>query len=58
MKIKPLRKDSVEYLNPHNFSKKWKKVSFYFEENINLLSLNTELMEPHWRGIYSFRIDQ
>jgi len=58
MKIKPLRKDSVEYLNPHNLSKEWKKDSFYFEENINLLSLNTELMEPHWRGIYSFRIDQ
>ncbi|MBK9331623.1 MAG: type II toxin-antitoxin system YoeB family toxin, partial [Ignavibacteria bacterium] len=19
---------------------------------------NTELLEPHWRGIYSFRIDQ
>ncbi len=58
MKIKPLRKDLVNYLNSHNLSKKWKKVTLYFEENINHPSLNTELLEPHWRGIYSFRIDQ
>ena len=58
MKIKPLRKDLVNYINSHNLSKKWKKVSLYFEKNINHPSLNTELMEPRWRGIYSFRIDQ
>jgi len=58
MKIKPLRKDLTNYLSSHNLSKKWKKASAYFEENINHPSLNTELLEPRWRGIYSFRIDQ
>ena len=34
MKIKRLRKDLVDFLNSHDLSKKWKKVSIYFEENI------------------------
>ncbi|MBK9332114.1 MAG: type II toxin-antitoxin system HigB family toxin [Ignavibacteria bacterium] len=52
MKIRPLRKDLVNYLSAHNLSKKWKKVTLYFEENINHRSLNTELLEPHIRSWY------
>ncbi len=58
MKIKPLRKDLEEYLDNHHLLKKWEKASLMFENNIRHPSLNTELLEPRWRGIYSFRLDQ
>ena len=58
MVIKPLRKDIKEYLGKHNLLKKWEKVKTLFEKNISHPSLNTELLEPKWRGIYSFRIDK
>lgn len=58
MKIKPLRKDLIDYLISRNLLKKWKKVSKLFEEDINHPSLNTELLQPQARGIYSFRIDR
>jgi Txe/YoeB family toxin of Txe-Axe toxin-antitoxin module len=57
MKLKPLRKDLMKFLKVHNLEKKWKKVKILFEENIRHPSLHTELLEPHWRGIYSFRVD-
>lgn len=58
MKLKPLRKDIIEYLVLHSLEKKWEKASVLFEANIKHPSLETELLEPHWRGIYSFRIDK
>ncbi|MBI3459301.1 type II toxin-antitoxin system YoeB family toxin [Candidatus Azambacteria bacterium] len=58
MKLKVLRNDLIEYLVFHGLEKKWKKASRLFEENIKHPSLETELLEPHWRGIYSFRIDK
>lgn len=58
MNIKPLRKDLIDFLNKHNLQKKWNKSVKLFEENIRHPSLNTELLQPQWRGIYSFRIDQ
>jgi plasmid maintenance system killer protein len=58
MKLVFLRKDLREYLREHQLTIKWKKSSRLFEENIRHPSLNTELLEPHWRGIYSFRIDR
>ncbi len=58
MKIKPLRKDLNDYLEKHNLSKKWNKALKLFEQNISHPSLNTELLEPKSRGIYSFRIDK
>jgi plasmid maintenance system killer protein len=57
MKIKPLREDLLEYLEAHHLQKKWEKASRFFEIDIRYPSLNTELLEPHWRGIYSFRLD-
>ncbi|OGZ67946.1 MAG: hypothetical protein A3D44_01510 [Candidatus Staskawiczbacteria bacterium RIFCSPHIGHO2_02_FULL_42_22] len=58
MKLSPLRKDIIEYVNAHNLQKKWQKASLMFWKNIRHASLKTELLQPHWRGIYSFRIDQ
>lgn len=58
MKLKPLRKDIVEYLIEHKLDKKWEKASRLFSKNIRHPSLGVELLEPHWRGIYSFRIDR
>ena len=58
MKIKPLRKDLTDFLTRHNLLKKWNKAEKLFNENIRHPSLNTELLQPQWRGIYSFRIDQ
>lgn len=58
MNIKPLRADLTEYILKNKLSKKWEKVLYLLESNIRHPSLNTELLEPRWRGIYSFRIDR
>lgn len=58
MKLTPLRPDLVRYIKAHNLEKKWAKVSNLFERDISHPSLHTELLVPHWRGIYSFRIDR
>lgn len=57
MKIRRLRNDLSEYLKKQGLEKKWKKAKTLFENDIKHPSLNTELLEPGWRGIYSFRID-
>lgn len=58
MIIKPLRKDLAEYLKAHHLEKKWQKASVIFETNLRHPSLHVELLEPKWRGIYSFRLDK
>ena len=58
MKIVPLHADVLAYLREHQLIRKWEKASKLFEANIRHPSLNTELMEPHWRGVYSFRVDR
>lgn len=58
MKLRPLRKDLLEYLSTHKLVKKFDKAKRFFENDIRHPSLNTELLEPAWRGIYSFRIDK
>ncbi|RLA08347.1 MAG: hypothetical protein DRQ51_02650 [Gammaproteobacteria bacterium] len=57
MQIKPLRADLQLYLKKHNLEKKFKKAKNLFETDPFYLSLNTELLEPKSRLIYSFRID-
>lgn len=57
MKIKPLRKDVKEFIVKRNLQNKWNKAKLLFETNIRYPSLEVELLEPHWRGIYSFRLD-
>ena len=58
MEIKPLRQDLISFLQTHNLARKWDKAARLFQANIKHPSLNTELLEPRWRGIYSFRIDK
>lgn len=58
MEIKPLRSDLEKILEKHNLIKKWQKAQQLFQENIRHPSLHVELLEPRWRGIYSFRLDR
>lgn len=58
MPIKKLRPDLLEYLDSRGLLRKWQKAVLLFNTNIKHPSLNTELLEPKWRGIYSFRIDK
>jgi len=58
MGIKPLKPRLEKFLAEHQISKKWTKAKNLFGTDIRYPSLNTELLEPKWRGIYSFRIDK
>jgi Txe/YoeB family toxin of Txe-Axe toxin-antitoxin module len=53
-----LRDDIEEYIKKHGLSKKWEKAKKLFENDSSHPSLNTELLEPRHRLIYSFRIDK
>ncbi|PKN69919.1 MAG: hypothetical protein CVU43_19925 [Chloroflexi bacterium HGW-Chloroflexi-5] len=55
--ITELREDIREYIKKHGLLRKWHKAKSLFEKNPSHPSLNTELLEPRHRGIYSFRID-
>lgn len=57
-KISELRPDLQEYLATHGLTKKWHKAKALFENNPFHASLNTEILEPKHRSIYSFRIDK
>ena len=54
MKIKKLRDDLEIYLKKHNLTKKYEKAKKLFENDPFHPSLNTELLEPKDRLIYSF----
>jgi hypothetical protein len=56
MKLSPLRKDLLKYLKKHGLTKRWNKIIKLIENDIRHPSLNTELLQPHWRGIYSFEL--
>ncbi|HUV50269.1 MAG TPA: hypothetical protein VMW78_04540 [Anaerolineae bacterium] len=56
--IAELRDDIKEYIKRHELSKKWEKAKKLFENDPSHPSLNTELLEPKHRLIYSFRIDR
>lgn len=56
--IVDLRDDIKQYIEIHGLSKKWEKAKNLFENNTSHPSLNTELLEPKHRLIYSFRIDR
>ncbi len=58
MKIKELREDLEKYLSKHNLEKKYQKAKRLFEQDPFYPSLNTELLEPKDRLIYSFRLDR
>ena len=56
--ISEVRDDIKKYIKKHGLSKKWEKAKKLFEKNPSHPSLNTELIEPKHRLIYSFRIDR
>jgi len=56
--IVDLRKDIEEYISKHGLLEKWEKVKKLFENDPSHPSLNTELLKPKHRLIYSFRIDK
>ena len=58
MQIKPLKKDVGGTIGKYSLRRKWNKAKQLFETNIRHPSLYTELLEPHWRGIYSFLLDR
>ncbi|MBN1839308.1 MAG: hypothetical protein JW802_04600 [Campylobacterales bacterium] len=58
MHIKPIRSDLEAYLREHNLTKKFQKAKMFFENNPFHPSLNTEILEPKERLIYSFRLDK
>ena len=53
-----LRDDIKKYLKKHGLAKKWEKAKKLFENDPSYPSLNTELLEPKNRLIYSFRLDK
>jgi plasmid maintenance system killer protein len=58
MRLTPLRDDLRVFLARRKLLKKWDKAAALFTSNPSHPSLNLELLEPHWRGVYSFRIDR
>ena len=52
-----LRADIQVYLRSHGLLRKWQKAKALFENDPSHPSLNTELLEPKHRLIYSFRLD-
>lgn len=57
MQTKPLENDVEQTVRKFGLRRKWSKAKRLFEKNLRHPSLHTELLEPRWRGIYSFRID-
>jgi hypothetical protein len=57
MKIKKIRDDLESYLKKHNLEKKYLKAKKLFENDPFYPSLNTEILEPKDRLIYSFRLE-
>ena len=57
-KVLDPREDILKYLRKHGLVKKWRKAKELFENDPSHPSLNTELLEPKHRLIYSFRIDR
>ena len=52
-----LRADIQGYLRTHGLLRKWEKAKALFENDPTHPSLNTELLEPRHRLIYSFKLD-
>ena len=54
--ISELRDDIKKYLQRHGLFQKWEKAKKLFENDPSHPSLNTELLEPRHRLIYSFSL--
>jgi plasmid maintenance system killer protein len=58
MKSKDLHSDLTKYLKKHSLENKFKKQLAILLKDFRHPSLHTEILEPRFRKIYSFRIDQ
>lgn len=56
--INPLNKNLHKYLKNHSLPGKYNKQKILFERDLSHRSLNTELLKPKSRRVYSFRIDR
>jgi len=58
MKILPVHREIIRYLQAHGLLKKFEKQIDFFVENPFHPSLDTELLEPKDLRIWSFRVDR
>lgn len=58
MRVKPLKNNLKEYLSRRNLEKKFAKQLAFFILDPRYPSLNTEVLEPREKKVYSFRIDK
>lgn len=58
MIILPIRLDIQDYLKKRGLEKKFAKQKQIFGQNLFYPSLETEILEPKWMRIWSFRIDK
>lgn len=58
VKILPIASRVQKLVDRHNVRKKFEKQLQFLQKDLKHPSLNDELLEPHWRGIHSFRIDR
>ncbi|MBI2590988.1 MAG: type II toxin-antitoxin system RelE/ParE family toxin [Candidatus Blackburnbacteria bacterium] len=58
MRTKDLRLDLVKYLKKRRLENKFQKQFDLLLQDFRHPSLHTEILEPKYRKIYSFRIDQ
>jgi Txe/YoeB family toxin of Txe-Axe toxin-antitoxin module len=56
--ILPLSSHVRLSLEKHDLWKKFTKQQKHLTQNSDHTSLHVEILEPRWRGIYSFRIDR
>ena len=58
MRVKPLSNDLNKYLSQRNLGKKFAKQLAFFILDPKHPSLNTEVLAPREKKVYSFRIDK
>ncbi|MBM4177446.1 hypothetical protein FJ208_01430 [Candidatus Gribaldobacteria bacterium] len=58
MEILPISEKLKQKIIENQLQEKWLKAKSLFEHNPRHPSLETELLEPKWRGIHSFRLDR
>ena len=58
MKILPLHREIVAYLQQRELAREYEKQKTFFERNPSHPDLETELLEPRHLRIWSFRIDR
>ena len=56
--ILPINRRLQTFVKRHNLQSKFTKQARLLLENPSHPSLHVELLEPRWRGLYSFRIDR